>query len=159
MITRVDHKALLTIITKISKISSCSFVCVTEQHRVSIFCTRVWFVAKATLFRYIGRLVTSQQNVTFILSTLHFWLQFGFVFIRMRSWNLEISGFCVWKIRGLPTDHTQVKKNRNAVLFCNTDRLIAAFNYTELWIPCINMSTYTLTGRSLRITDLIDSEC
>ena len=42
-------------------------VCVTEQHYVSIFFTRLWSVRKPMLFGYIGRLVTSQQNVIFIL--------------------------------------------------------------------------------------------
>ena len=61
------------------------FVCVTEQHYVSIFFTHKWSVRKPMLFWYIGRLVTSQQSVIFILSLLNFWLQFGFVFICMRS--------------------------------------------------------------------------
>ena len=64
-------------------------------------------------FKYIGRLVTNQQKYQFILSSLHFCLSFGFVFIRMRSWNPEISGFCVSEIRAVRTDHKRVQKIEN----------------------------------------------
>ena len=103
--------------------SSFYIVCVTEQHYVSIFFTRLWSVHKPMLFYYKGRLVTNQQKRHFSISSLHFCLSFGFVFIHMRSWswnpehniplfdtqNPEISGFCVSKSRGLRTDHKRVK--------------------------------------------------
>ena len=56
-------------------------------------------------FEYLGRLVTSQQIRHFILSPLQFYLPFGFVSIRKRSWNLEIPGF-----RAVRKDHKGVKK-------------------------------------------------
>ena len=56
-------------------------------------------------FEYLGRLVTSQQIRHFILSPLQFYLPFGFVSIRKRSWNLEIPGF-----RAVRKDHKRVKK-------------------------------------------------
>ena len=40
-----------------------SLVCVTEQHYVSIFFTRLWAVVTAMLSRYLGRLVTNQQKM------------------------------------------------------------------------------------------------
>ena len=86
------------------------FFCVTEQHYVSIFSTRLWSAGNSMLFSYIGWLVTSQQKCHFILSSLNIYWPFGFVFVRMRSWNPEISGFCVSKIRELPADHKRVKK-------------------------------------------------
>ena len=51
---------------------------------------------------------TNQQKCHFFAVSLHFCLPFGFVFIRLRSW--EIPGFCVSKSRGLRTDHKRVKK-------------------------------------------------
>ena len=100
-----------------------SFVCVTEQHYVSIFYTCVY---KPMLFRYhIGRLVTSQQNVIFILPSLHFWLQFIFVFIRMRRI------LCIKNQRFTYRPYTSAE-NRNVVFFFNRDILFTNLNNSSI---------------------------
>ena len=53
----------------------------------------------------VHRLATNQH----ILSLLHFCLPFGFVFIRMRSCHIEISGFCVSEIGEMRTNYKRVK--------------------------------------------------
>ena len=53
-------------------------VCVTEQHYVSIFLTRLWYVRKHMLFQYKGSLVTNQQKCHFSAVSPHFYLPFGF---------------------------------------------------------------------------------
>ena len=55
---------------------------VLQNSLFSIFSTCLWSVRTAVLFRYKGRLVTSQQKKKF-LSPLHFCWPFGFEFIRM----------------------------------------------------------------------------
>ena len=58
-------------------------VYVTEQHFVSIFFIRLWSVRKLPALQVDCWLIN--KNVIFLLSSLHFCLPFGFVFIRMRS--------------------------------------------------------------------------
>ena len=74
----------------------CFFFCVSIQHYVLILFTRLWSV-HTMLFRYKGRLVTSQQKCHFFLSSLHFYLPFGFC-IACEVENPEISGFYVSEI-------------------------------------------------------------
>ena len=75
-------------------------VCVTEQNYVSIFFTRLWSVRNSIY--YLGTKVDwwlTIKNV--ILFSIHFYLSFGFVFMRMRRWNPEILWFCVPEIKPL----------------------------------------------------------
>ena len=88
-------------------------VCVTEQHCVSFFCTFCMVCRQSYAFQVIGRLVISQQNVTFIFSSFHFWLQ-------LKSWNFWI--LCIKNQRFAYRPYTY-EKNRNLVLFCNADKI------------------------------------
>ena len=68
-------------------------------------------------FRYMGRLVNNEQKFNFSMSFLHFCLPFGFIFIRMfswESWNFKIS---VYQKSELCVQTINEWENRNGVLF------------------------------------------
>ena len=84
---------LVNIVLKTILMCTKHLVCVTEQHYLSIFCTRVWSVGKAMLFRYIGRLVTSQQKCHFYSLFASFLLVIWFCIYthaQLKSWNFKI---------------------------------------------------------------------
>ena len=83
----------------------------------------LWSSSISMFFRYIGRLVTRQQKCHFILSSLHFCLLFGFVFICiMCSCNPGISGFSATEIKAINVYRPYLsEENRNVVVFCKAD--------------------------------------
>ena len=87
-------------------------ICVTEQHYVSIFFTRLWSVRKPMLFQFKGSLVTNQQkfHFFFLLPRFIFACRLVLYLYACAVENPEIPGFCVSKNIGLRTDHKRVKK-------------------------------------------------
>ena len=57
----------------------------TEQHYVSIFFTCLWPVRTALSGIKVGWWLANKKFFVVFLTSLHFCLSFGFVFIRMRS--------------------------------------------------------------------------
>ena len=56
------------------------------------------------------------KNVIFLCLRFIFDLVLHLYAMRIAVQNPEISGFCLWKIRGLRTDHKRAKKNLSGVL-------------------------------------------
>ena len=94
--------------------NSDTFVCVTEQHYISIFFTRLWSVRKPILFQYKGRLVTNQQKCHFqAFSSVPASFLLAVWFCIYTHAQLRIPKFqdsVYQKSRGLRTDHKRVKK-------------------------------------------------
>ena len=99
------------------------YVCVSKQHHVSIFFTRLWSVRKPLLF-------DTQDPEISGFSTAHAYKYKTKRQAKMKRRTAEKWYFC-WlvtslpmylKSRGLHTDHKRVKKSWNVVLFCYTDK-------------------------------------